>query len=97
MSRQGLLVRHRGLMNWANWGKVIPLSMIGIFSLVLIFAGYGGVETAMDPSQPDTVNPLLIQDGERTPVGNLIQPLLGLSIVFTLFSFISLVTIQLRR
>ena len=80
-----------------NWAKAIPLSMIGIFSLVLIFTGYGGVENAMDISQPDTVNPLLIQDGVRTPVGNLIQPLLGFSIVFTLFSFIALVTIQLKR
>lgn len=60
-----------------NWLKAVPLTIIGVFSLVLMFAGYNGVEMVMDTAHPDTLNPPLVQNGQRTAVGNIIQPLLA--------------------
>ena len=38
-----------------NWLKAVPLTIIGVFSLVLMFAGYNGVEMVMDTAHPDTL------------------------------------------
>ena len=80
-----------------KWLTSVPILIIGVFSLVLMFAGIVSVETAMDTSRPEGLNPLLVQNGEKTPVGDLIQPLLGLSMLMTLFALGCLVYIQWQR